>query len=209
MVLQVAENDVFDDVTVATLWVTGELVPPSQFDPTQQPIMSIIHVTAMLDSAVKAGILRSTRSVVGFMQPVETALGVQVVTTHRHYLRMADVLEFAKTRGDIPGFLKSLLRGNAASCKVAANAEESGVQTSKAPMHSGRWPWGDYETELLRKLEGAAREWWSSYDPEQPSTAPMNEQVMEWLKAEGVSVRVAEVMAQILRADGLPPGPRK
>ncbi|MBQ4853748.1 hypothetical protein IMW82_03515 [Rhodanobacter sp. B2A1Ga4] len=71
-----------------------------------------------------------------------------------------------------------------------------------------RWPWGSHETELLRKLESAATRFWVRYDPTQPSSANTNATVTDWLKGEGVSSRVAEIMAQILRADGLPTGPR-
>ncbi len=72
-----------------------------------------------------------------------------------------------------------------------------------------KWPWGEYETDLLRKLASAAEEWWSTYDPANPSTAPTNKAVKNWLIGQGVSERVAENMATILRADGLPTGPRK
>ncbi len=71
------------------------------------------------------------------------------------------------------------------------------------------WPWGRHETHLLRKLAGAAQRFWSNYDPADASTAPTNQQVIDWLKGEGVSERTAEIMATILRADGLPTGPRK
>ncbi|MDG4559998.1 MAG: hypothetical protein P9E88_01760 [Candidatus Competibacter sp.] len=71
------------------------------------------------------------------------------------------------------------------------------------------WPWGDYETELLRKLALAAKRFWVLYDPEDPTTAPTSTQVSQWLIQQGVASRVAEIMAQILRADGLPKGPRK
>ncbi|MGH8647192.1 MAG: hypothetical protein ACREX4_23140 [Gammaproteobacteria bacterium] len=82
----------------------------------------------------------------------------------------------------------------------------SGTRTQQP---SSNWPRGDYETELLRKLAQAGTKFWRLYDPSDPSTAPTNEQVSKWLEDEGVSKRVAEVMAQILRADGLPTGPRK
>lgn len=72
-----------------------------------------------------------------------------------------------------------------------------------------KWPWGDYETELLRKLATAADRFWKLYDPTDNTTAPTNQQVIEWLKQQGVADRTAEVMATILRADGLPTGPRK
>ena len=72
-----------------------------------------------------------------------------------------------------------------------------------------RWPWGDYETKLLQKLAEAADRFWKLYDPADNTTAPTNQHVVEWLKSEKVAARTAEIMAQILRADGLPPGPRK
>ena len=71
------------------------------------------------------------------------------------------------------------------------------------------WPWGRHETELLRKLAAAAHRFWSNYDPSDPTTAPTNQQIIDWLKGQGVSERTAEIMATILRADGLPTGPRK
>lgn len=72
-----------------------------------------------------------------------------------------------------------------------------------------KWPWGNHETELLRHLSAAAEKFWTLYDPEDITTAPTNEQVTEWLVSEGVSKRIAEAIAQILRTDGLRTGPRK
>lgn len=72
-----------------------------------------------------------------------------------------------------------------------------------------RWPWGNYETDLLRNLAAAAERFWRLYDPTDNTTAPTNQQVTDWLKQQGVAVRTAEIMATILRADGLPTGPRK
>ena len=72
-----------------------------------------------------------------------------------------------------------------------------------------RWPWGDHETELLRKLAAAAEKWWKNYDPTDATTAPTNKSVADWLKEQGIADRNAQVMATILRADNLPTGPRK
>jgi hypothetical protein len=72
-----------------------------------------------------------------------------------------------------------------------------------------RWPWGDYDTKLLRKLAEAAQRFWVIYDPTDPTRAPTNKQVSDWLESQSVSNRIAENMASILRADGLPTGPRK
>lgn len=80
---------------------------------------------------------------------------------------------------------------------------------SAAPPAPTSWPWGNYDTKLLRDLAAAADKFWKNYDPADPSTAPTNEQVVSWLIGRGVAKRSAEIMATILRADDLPTGPRK
>lgn len=71
------------------------------------------------------------------------------------------------------------------------------------------WPWGRHETDLLRKLAGAAERFWGNYDPGDPTTAPVSPQVIDWLKGQGVSANIAQAMATILRADGLPTRTKK
>lgn len=71
-----------------------------------------------------------------------------------------------------------------------------------------QWPWGAYETGLLRELAAAAERFWARFDPGDSTTASTNEDVSEWLKARGVSARAAGAIATILRADGLPAGRR-
>lgn len=83
-------------------------------------------------------------------------------------------------------------------------------ETSDAAVNANPvFPWGTHSTKLLTKLSEAAHKFWSLYDPNDPSTAPTNEQVQTWLISEGVKERNAEVMATILRADGLATGRRK
>lgn len=73
-----------------------------------------------------------------------------------------------------------------------------------------RWPWGGHSTAHLEHLEAAARKWWTLYDPNDPTTAPTNDTVADWLQSErGVSKEKARAIASILRADGLPTGPRR
>ena len=90
--------------------------------------------------------------------------------------------------------------------------EELGLDSpgspSKEKLGVGAWPWGEHETVLLRMMGAAAKKFWTLYDASDPSTAPKNAQVVAWLRSEGVAERTAEVMATILRADGLPTGPR-
>lgn len=72
-------------------------------------------------------------------------------------------------------------------------------------------PWPKHETEKLRALRTAAVRFWSNYDPNDPTTAPKNEAVIEWLETEYkglISSTLANYMATILRADGLKTGPR-
>jgi hypothetical protein len=92
-------------------------------------------------------------------------------------------------------------------CIERAESTVNGYDVAK--VLPGRWPWGDYETDLLRKLAAVADRFWKLYDPTDNTTAPTNKQVIAWLKKQDVADRTAEVMATILRADGLPPGPRK
>ena len=64
-----------------------------------------------------------------------------------------------------------------------------------------------HKTRLLKELLNAANKFWANYDPTDKTTAPTNKTVTDWLVNErGVSLRVAENMAQILRADHLPTG---
>lgn len=71
------------------------------------------------------------------------------------------------------------------------------------------WPWGRYETDLLKKMARAVDLFWKNYDSTDPTSAPTNQQVIAWLVKQKVAKRTAEIMATILRADGLPTGPRK
>lgn len=77
------------------------------------------------------------------------------------------------------------------------------------PEAKTSWPWGNHETELLRNLAAAAQHWWVNFDPLDKTTAPTNRRVSEWLQRErGVGKAMADKMATMLRADGLPTGPR-
>ncbi len=71
------------------------------------------------------------------------------------------------------------------------------------------WPWGTHDTKLLQELSAAASYWWVNYDPTDQTTAPTSARVQDWLVKRHVPKRIAEVMAKILRVDGLPPGPRR
>lgn len=82
------------------------------------------------------------------------------------------------------------------------------VRATHCSESSGQWPWGVYTTQLLDVLAKAANKWWVNYDPSDNTTAPTNDQVAEWLMGQGVGKVMAEKIATILRADGLPNGPR-
>ncbi len=75
---------------------------------------------------------------------------------------------------------------------------------------SSKWPWGDHHTKDLEHLAAAANRFWTLYDPSDFTTAPTNKVVADWLVSNrGVARDRANYMASILRADGLPDGPRR
>ena len=81
--------------------------------------------------------------------------------------------------------------------------------TTPLPSIAGRWPWGDHSTKALELLADAAKQWWSSYDSDEPSTAPTNNEVIEYLTSKSASTKLADSIASILRADDLRTGRRK
>lgn len=107
----------------------------------------------------------------------------------------------------IEEFLK--IPGEALPFPLPTDLSLDATGTAEKIQNCGAWPWGSHETQLLRNLAEAADRFWSRYDPTDNTTAPTNQQVITWLKERGVAERTAEVMATILRADGLPTGPRK
>jgi hypothetical protein len=73
-----------------------------------------------------------------------------------------------------------------------------------------KWPWGNHNTKDLEHLAAAAERFWKLYDPDDFTTAPTNKVVAEWLvTTRGVARDRANYMASILRADGIPDGPRR
>ena len=82
-----------------------------------------------------------------------------------------------------------------------------GTDSTEGQTH---WPWCKHRTKSLGDLEAAAMRFWTLYDSNDSSTAPTNNMVADWLISErGVSKDKANAMASILRADGLPTGPRR
>ena len=79
---------------------------------------------------------------------------------------------------------------------------------SRLEEGSHQWPWGSYQTASLQLLAQAADKFWKNYNPHDPSTAPKNEEVKGWLEAKGMSSRMSEIVATMLRADNLPAGRR-
>ena len=75
--------------------------------------------------------------------------------------------------------------------------------------NSPKWPWGDHHTKHLGHLNDAATRFWKLYDPNDVTTAPTNEMIINWLMTEkGASAEKSRAIASILRLDGLPTGPR-
>lgn len=103
---------------------------------------------------------------------------------------------------------KTIERLNWSMERIAAIESE---RTTAPRNQDTKWPWGPHHTDALGHLEAAANRFWGSlYDPSDPTTAPTNEMVAEWLRNErNVSKEKAYAIASILRADGLKTGPRR
>jgi hypothetical protein len=83
-------------------------------------------------------------------------------------------------------------------------AERAAAQAN----HAKGWPWGTYETPLLKELAAAAEHFWA--DEPDAKSAPTNDDVSEWLVKRGIaSKRNGDAIARILLRPGLPPGPRE
>lgn len=135
------------------------------------------------------------------------------------FFRRSDIARNHKHAGSLRFVIRSSPFGNIAMVGLldfARWAESLGLPLPgefprppfEEPKLASRWPWGMHDTRLLRELAAAAQHHWTGYDPASPATAPNSEEVQRWLTARGVaSKRVAEVMAQILRADDLKSGP--
>lgn len=92
--------------------------------------------------------------------------------------------------------------------EVTANRQATNLDPK--PSDGSRWPWGNHHTELLGHLEAAATRFWVNHDPTDNTTAPTNQIVSDWLQSERkLSRMMADAIASMLRADGLPTGPRK
>lgn len=73
-----------------------------------------------------------------------------------------------------------------------------------------RWPWGEYETHLLRVMDDVARKWWVNYDPADPTTAKTKDEIVGAIMADhGCSKNQAEAIYTVLRPDDLRTGPRR
>lgn len=95
-----------------------------------------------------------------------------------------------------------------------SDVQHKDKQVSKIEPGNCKWPWGSHDTKLLRLFAEVGQFWkpeseGGNYDPADPTTAPTNAQIEEWLKERGVSIKAREVMATMLRADNMPSGPRR
>ena len=66
-----------------------------------------------------------------------------------------------------------------------------------------------YRTKLLNVMDLAIEKFWLNYDPQEPDTAPKNEDVISFLLSKScgefkVSERIASAMATIIRHDSAP-----
>lgn len=88
------------------------------------------------------------------------------------------------------------------------------AEHEEKPISTGRWPWGDYETDLLNVMAEAVKQLWSTFDPDQPTTAPTKDDVTAFLNKRLNEIgysnpdTIASAMATIIRHPKAPVGRR-
>lgn len=87
--------------------------------------------------------------------------------------------------------------------------EQHRIGAHAGQMPSDVAPGEVVETESMRLILQASREFWSTPDPEEPTTHPPKKDVVEWLKEKGMTGRLADAMATIIRPDWAHAGRRK
>ena len=190
-----AKKDLWSETEFATLccgFVPEERGNPGDPGKARSGDFHTIAINRANDD-IRRGTLSKT---LAFVPRNDADTAATMYGTARHYVPTIAV-EWAVSRFDtLPPTLLDAVRAR------ALNLQEP---TKSAAT---RWPWGNHETKLLRDFAAAGNKFWALYDPTEPSTAPTNAAVVKWLKEQGVAERNAQVMATILRADGLPTGPR-
>lgn len=112
---------------------------------------------------------------------------------------------------DVIGWLNSMGHSPALGQVLQSMLESSRQRTGddEGGEGVGNKQWGNHDTTKLKQLRAAYEHWWDGVDLSK-DVAPTNDQVRDWLiEHHGVSARPAEIMASILRADGLESGPRR
>lgn len=131
-----------------------------------------------------------------FVPRSDADLSSRLYGTSRHFVP-AIAVEWAEKQFD------------AFPARLAVAVRERARTNTPSSAPADNMPWAGHRTVRLQRLAAAAAKFWKLYDPADPSTAPTNKAVEDWLIEQGESPRIAQAMATILRADGLPPGPRK
>lgn len=64
-------------------------------------------------------------------------------------------------------------------------------------------PFGGHESDGLRYVQEAIEQFWSTYDPDDPSTAPTKPEVVEYLQQQGATKNLANAADRVCRPSGL------
>jgi len=62
-------------------------------------------------------------------------------------------------------------------------------------------PYYGHQSEGLEFVDDAIKQFWSTYDPDDPTTAPRKDDVIEYLRSRGATKNVAETVDKILRPE--------
>lgn len=95
---------------------------------------------------------------------------------------------------------------SAESSEAVIDIGERGTNTLSEPVLLPRY---EHQSEGLDFVEEAVKQFWSTYDPEDKSTAPNRDEVRDYLISQGATANLAKAVDEVLRPFDLKKGGRK
>lgn len=117
------------------------------------------------------------------------------------------------TRASLVGWIESenvqITRAPRRTIAPVRLAAAQAPVTIESPPEPLALPYQGHTSEGLEFVEDAIKQLWSTYDPEDPSTAPTQDEVVSYLRSRGAGANMADAVNLVLRPASLRKGGRK
>ncbi|QOR40105.1 hypothetical protein HNO52_17455 [Billgrantia diversa] len=126
----------------------------------------------------------------------------------RMNLERGEVYRWLKSKGaadeDIPEALRMMPKAESQEIKQpeADGKKKTHLESSQDGLGEAQI-FAKHESDGLRLVADVIREFWSTYDPDEPATAPSSAEVKNHLIEQGASARLAEAVDRVCRPSGL------